>query len=203
MTKLAFLMLLVISGLSSIGQTVQQKVERFAKEIGVDSFYVYSYPCIGYSYPIDSCKRKDIHYLLWAKKNKYFIKRFENCSFSSSIQIDTPNPMKFYILNNHLIDKEVLKPPTYYSYEKRKNKIDTLTVSSSVDHSCHHKFVFHLGGKSVEKWYDTYDLNFKKFDNGQKNIYFDFNEKTKSNTLINEMTELLDLYNSSKKFEVN
>ena len=202
MTKLFVLILLLIYGLSSVGQRVEQKVEIFTKEIDVDAFYVYSFPCIGYIYSIDSCQRKDTHYLLWTKNNNYFIKRFENCSVSLPIQLDTLNPLKFYILNKHFIDKEELKPPTYYEYKKRNNKIDTLMWSSSIDHSCHHKFVYNVGGKSVEKWYDTYDLNFIKFDNGQKNIYYDFNQRTKSNSLINQMNKLLDLYKSSKKFQV-
>src|SRR5256885_613909 len=118
MAKLVFLILLVISGLSAIGQSVEQKVDKFAEDISLDSFYVYSYPCVGYSYPIDSCKRKDTHYLLWTKNNNYFIKRFENCSVSHAIQLNTLNPLKFYILNKRFIDKEELKPPTYYVYKK-------------------------------------------------------------------------------------
>ncbi len=160
-------------------------------------------PCIGSIYPIDSCKRKDTHYLFWIKNNKYFIKKFENCSVFLSVQVDSPNPLKFFILYKDAIEQEELKPPTYYEYKKKNKKTDTLMISSGIDHSCHHKFIFHVNGQSVEKWYDTYDLNFIKFDNGQKNIYYDFNQQTKSNTLIKQMNELLDLYNSSKKFEVD
>jgi hypothetical protein len=118
-----------------------------------------------------------------------------------AIEMDTLNPLKFYFLNNDDIEKDKLKPPTGFEYQRKNNKIDTVFFISSIDHSCHHKFVFHLGDNSVEKWYDTYDLDFIKFDNGQKNINYEYNQQLKSNALINLMRKLLESYKTSNKFE--
>jgi hypothetical protein len=47
-----------------------------------------------------------------------------------------------------------------------------------------------VSGKVVNKSADEYDLDFERFESGEKNINYDGNQNTKFKTLIDQMTTL-------------
>ena len=63
----------------SIGQNVEQRIQKFVTDQSIDSFIIYSYPCIGYSYRIDTCRPSDTHYLFWLKDTTYYVRQFTTC----------------------------------------------------------------------------------------------------------------------------
>jgi transposase-like protein len=48
----------------------------------------------------------------------------------------------------------------------------------------------------------TYDLTFETFDNGKKNMYYNYNQKTKLNALIGQITELVEKLNKDENYEL-
>ena len=70
-----------------------------------------------------------------------------------------------------------------------------------VDHSCSHKFKLPLTTNPKYKYANTYDLDFKFFDNGRKNIYYVYNQKTKFKLLIDKTTTLIKEIDSRNEFE--
>ena len=187
----------------SIGQNVEQRIQKFVTDQSIDSFITYSYPCIGYSYRIDTCRPSDTHYLFWLKDTTYYVRQFTTCKTSKTILINSINPLRFYITNRQTIDTEEIRLPTYYDYRKKKNRIDTVEVITTIDHSCHHTFSFNLKSKFIVKSVDIFNLDFMNFDTGQKNIYYDYNRKSKLKILIDDITKIIDIVNKELKIEAD
>jgi len=185
----------------SQSQVIDKKIQTFINEKNIDSFLVYSFPCEGGMALEDSCVQSDSYFLLWTQNTGYFVKQFKACIISTAIMLDSANPLSYYISNRKVINKEKIKPPTYYEYKKTKKGIDTLILSSFIDHSCFHTFVFKMGRTIFEKSADNYNLDFVKFDNGHKNIYYNYNQHTLFKKLIDKTTQLIDNLAKSKKPE--
>jgi hypothetical protein len=181
-------------------QIVENRVGKYLQVKAIDTFLVYSYPCSGQGVWFDSCKYEEPQYLIWTQDGNYYLRKFDYCNSFSVIQIDSINPLTFYLKNKKVIDREKIKQPTYYEYKKNKTKIDTLVVTSMVDHSCSHKFTLPLTRNSKYKYANTYDLDFKLFDNGRKNIYFNYNQKTKFKLLIDLTTQLIKQMETENRF---
>jgi hypothetical protein len=81
-----------------------------------------------------------------------------------------------------------------------KNKIDTLLETSGVDHSCYPTFLFNIGKRSLTKSADVYDLDFVSFADGRKNIYHDYNNKTKLKSLIDQTKAYLKELETDGKY---
>ena len=200
MTKLFIIVILLFLKTSfASGQVVEERVEKFLKASNIDSSIIYTYPCSGYI-AIDSCSWDPKHYLIWKRQGEYFIKRFDYCQNFRPILIDTINPLKFYFTYKKTIDKEDIKQPTYIEIRKTRKRLDTLLVTTTVSHSCYHKFVFNTKTKSKTKQADSYDLTFAKFDNGKRNIYYSVNQRTKLKALIDEFSKLVELLDTAQKF---
>lgn len=172
-------------------QIVENRVSKYLLLKGIDTFLVYSFLCSGQGVWFDSCKYEEPQYLLWTKHGNYYLRKFDYCNSFSVIKIDSINPLTFYLKHKKVIDREKIKQPTYYEYKKTNGKVDTLKVTSMVDHSCSHKFTLPLTRNSKYKYANTYDLDFKLFDNGRKNIYYNYNQKTKFKLLIDLTTQLI------------
>jgi hypothetical protein len=202
MLKSLFLTLSFWFVLSVNGQVIDKKIDDFLKQIKADTVMTYSYSCYR-SFYLDSCSYEATRYLLWKQNGSYFIKRFDYCHDFKPIILEAENPFSFYLINKITIDKEKIKEPTYYEIKKSKNKIDTLLVTSTIDHSCNHHLMTQINKISKTKYVDIYDLEFQKFDNGKKNIYFNHNQNTKLKNLLDRLTTFIeDLINDSKfKFE--
>jgi hypothetical protein len=203
MTRIFFLIQLSWLSYFAIGQNVEQKIQKFVNNQRIDSFITYSYPCIGGAYLFDTCRTYDTHYLFWVKDSKYYVQQFKPCKTSKTISIDSINPLLFYINNKQTIDTEKIRPPTYYDYKKKKNRIDTIEVITTISHSCHHTFSFNLKSKSIIKSVDIFNLDFINFDTGQKNIYYDYNQKSKLKNLIDDITKVTDKVDKELQIEVD
>ena len=199
MTRLFILTLLMWVSDTLYGQTADNKIQSFISEQNIDSFLIYSFPCVGNIGLSDSCKEGDTYYLLWTKNKRYFLKQFKTCGTSKILSIDTANPVSFYIANKNIIDKEEIKPPAYYEYRKTAKGFDTIMLSSFIDHSCFHTFSFKVGSRKVEKSVDVYNLDFVKFDNGARNIFYKRNQQTLFKTLIDKTIELISKFDNDKE----
>lgn len=198
-----FLLTSLITFILSQGysQIVENRVKDFIQKKSLDIFFVYSYRCNGCVFIYDSCNSDDTHYLIWKEKNEYFLKRFDYCKAYKTLPVDTINPLKFYLLNSKIIDKEVIKEPTCYEIRKRNGKVDTLIRTCIVDHYRYHYFQFPFGKKSKFKEANTYYLDFHFFDDGRKNIYYHYNQQTKFKALIDLVTKLISHFKEKNSFE--
>jgi hypothetical protein len=55
--------------------------------------------------------------------------------------------------------------------------------------------------RKVFKKVSEYDLTFKKFDNGRKNMYYNYNQQTQLKKLIEQITQFIKQLDTNKKFE--
>jgi hypothetical protein len=185
-------------------QAVDEKIENevsILRRNHVDTFLIYSLSCNGGLIPLDTCAYEQTQYLFWTKNLKTYLKRFDYCKDYKPIQLDTLNPLNFYFANKLLIAKEVIKQPTYYEVKKTKKGVDTILNTITVDHSCYHKFDFVLNKDTTSKVIDNFDLDYVKFDNGKKNIYYSYNQRTKQKKLIDIVSYILDILKRVNKFE--
>jgi hypothetical protein len=189
----------------AIGQVVEQKIqEQIAslKSLKIDTFIIYSFTCNGGLIPLDTCAYEDDQYLVWQQNTKTFLRRFNYCKDFKTIQIDTTNPLTFYFKNKRVIDKEKIKPPTYIEVRKTTKGLDTIANSVTVSHSCFHQFDFITNGRTIHKSISTFDLDYKKFDNGKRNVYYNYNRQTYTKRLIDLMTKQLEQINNTENLKL-
>jgi hypothetical protein len=198
---LLFTLFLTISLNAQVVDDNVQKQIVILKQVNVDTFLIYSLSCNGGLIPFDTCAYEETQYLFWTQNLKTFLKRFDYCNDYKPIQIDSLNPLSFYFVNKLLIAQEEIKQPTYYEVKRTKKGIDTLENTITVDHSCYHKFDFILNGDTSKKVIDNFDLDYVKFDNGKKNIYYSYNQGTKQRKLIDIVSKLIDNLKIYRKFE--
>jgi hypothetical protein len=183
-------------------QVVEKTVNKFISEHKVDTCMVYSVVCYG-GIALDTCAIEGPRYLFWKADGKYCLKRFDYCKKYPSMDIDSTNPLHFYLKYRKKIDSEQIRPPTKSIKIIRKNgKVVTITEISMRDHSCHPTFLLHLGSRSFTKSADEYNLDFLTFDDGKKNIYCDYNNNTKFKALIDLTSRYLKELETSGKFVV-
>lgn len=194
---IALLFSLSFSAKSSV---IDKRVMNFRDQNKIDTFIVYSILCIGVPFSSDSCEYEKPSYLIWKKSDNYFLKKFDCLNNYPNIQLDSINPLTFYLKNKKKIEKENIKPPSYYEIKKIKGKIDTSLIFGATSHSCFHTFSFLSKGKLEEKRVDAYNIGFKKFDDGHKNIYYNYNEKTKLQYLITLTLKLIKQLETENKF---
>ena len=194
---------LFLTGFSN-AQVVDDKVQveiSILRLAHIDTFLIYSLSCNGGFIPFDTCAYEPTQYLFWTQNRKTYLKRFDFCINYKQIQIDTLNPLDFFFKNQSQIVKELIKPPTYYVIKRTKNGVDTISNAIQVSHSCYNKFDFILNGDTTTKVIDNFDLDYVKFDNGKKNIYYGYNQQTKQKKLIDITSKLIDSLKSENKFE--
>ncbi len=204
MMKILLSLVALFLTISMKAQVVDEKVQNAVnslRQAHVDTFLIYSLSCNGGLIPLDTCAYEQTQYLFWTKNLKTYLKRFDYCKEYKPIQLDTLNPLNFYFTNQLLIAKEVIKQPTYYEVKKTKKGVDTILNTITVDHSCYHKFDFVLNKDTTSKVIDNFDLNYIKFDNGKKNIYYSYNQRTKQKQLIDMVSNILDSLKRDNKFE--
>lgn len=170
MARLFFLTLFLVATLPGMTQIVGYRVDKYVAESSIDTFIVYSFPCSG-GISFDSCQYDEPHYLIWRQNGKFLLKRFDYCKTYRTVLLDTANPLTFYLSNKRTIDRQQIYQPTHYEVKTTKKTIDTLMVTSSVDHSCYHKFQLPLTKKPKYKYADTYDLKFKVFVTMERKIF--------------------------------
>jgi len=201
MTRLFFLTLLIVLTISVNGQVIDNKIQKQVdrlKHQNVDSFLIYSLSCNGGLISLDTCAYEATQYLFWVKDKSCFIKRFDYCRSYKVVLLDRVSPLSFYFTYKNQIDKEELKMPTYV--QSKKGNITT-TITTTVDHACFYEMTFQIKSKSIIKRVSDFNLTFKEFDNGKKNLYYDFNQNTKLKALTDQITELIGKLNASNKFE--
>ncbi len=201
MTRLLSFILLFSLSYSGHSQVVGWRVDKYVSEHGIDTFLIYSLPCSGGGISFESCQVDEPHYLMWKQKDSFFLKRFDYCQTFKTISLDTINPLTFYLKQRKLIDKEEIKQPTYFEVKRKGKTIDTLMVTSTIDHSCYHTFRLPFTKKPKTKYADIYDLEFKNFDNGRKNIFYTYNQRTKFKALIDQTVLLVNDLKTNGKFE--
>jgi len=204
MMKILLLLVALFTTVCIHAQVVDEKVQDEVNKLRhahVDTFLIYSLSCNGGLIPLDTCAYEQTQYLFWTKNLKTYLKRFDYCKEYKPIQLDTLNPLNFYLTNKLTIAKEIIKKPTYYEVKKTKKGVDTILNTITVDHSCYHRFDFMIKKNTTTKVVDNFDLDFIKFDNGKKNIYYNYNQRTKQKKLINCLFNLIDSLKRDNKFE--
>ena len=182
-------------------EKVQRQKERL-KRTYVDTFLVYTFTCNGRLPQVDSCNCEESQYLFWIQNGTTFFRRFDYCKDYNVITLDTINPLTFYFLNRQIIEKEKINKPTYFEVKRTIKGIDSLKKSISVNHACFHQFNFDINNLTMEKEINIFDLDFIKFDNGKKNIYYKYNQNTMQKKLIDLTTNLILQLNKNNKFVI-
>jgi hypothetical protein len=107
--------------------------------------------------------------------------------------------LTFYIVQKKKIDQEIIYPPTYV--QSQHGDTGTL-IEQSIDHTCYYEMTFITNTKKVIKKVSEYDLTFKKFDNGRRNMYYHYNQQTQLKKFIELITQFLDNIDIHKKLQV-
>ena len=194
MTRLLLLIIILSFKLSASGQVVDTKVKNKIQALAsanVDTLLIYSYSCNGGLIPLDSCLYEEAQILFWLQDGHTFLQKFDYCRSSEVLKLDTLNPLTFYLKYKRTIDKEDIKPPTYFEVKKGKNGYGTIMNSITVSHSCFHHFISNLKGQVKQKNVNTYYLNFVRFNNGKLNYYRYYNKRTKLNALSKMTADLI------------
>lgn len=182
-------------------QEIDKRITTYLQKERIDSFIIYSEYCGSNFFPFDSCLNEAIQYAFMHKKGETKIVKIDGCDIFSPIILSLDNPFDYYINNLDSINKEVIKPPTYF-YKKKKLFATVLTEAYlSVSHSCFH--TFKSTSFKTDIAVDNYDLTFKTFDDGRENIYYEKNKKTKTNQLIKLTTNLIKQLEEEGRFIKN
>ncbi|HLY68245.1 MAG TPA: hypothetical protein VKR53_00870 [Puia sp.] len=165
------------------------------KKSNIDTIFLYAIQGAGEIILIsDSCYTDEDQYLFYMKSDRCFLKRFDNCKIYPAVLLDS-NPFLFYFRNKIIIDKDEIKPPTYFTTKKGKR----FKVISSTDHTCFYEMVIFLKEKKVFKKTNDYDLNTKMADAGKRNIYYYRNRKTKFYEFLNQLDAVINRLKTSNK----
>jgi hypothetical protein len=187
--RILFIPLILLTILSN-AQVIQERVKdqiKILKQSKIDTFLIYYLTCNGRMPALDSCSYEEPQCLFWIHNNNTYVQKFDYCKNHSPLALDTVNPILFYLANKIKIDKEKIKPPTYFKSKKDK-------VSLVVDHDCFNEISFKIRNKSIFKTVSEYNLNFERFDNGRKNINFKYNQGTKLKKLIDILNKSVSKY---------
>lgn len=168
-------------------QDLKRMIDSLNHNEAVDTFFNYTLTCMG-GLRIDTCNYYDPEYLFWRQKGETFLKKFDDFRFYKAVSLDSINALTFYLTHKNQIDKEQIKPPTYI--QSKKGNVVT-EISSTTDHTCYYEMTFMINGENIFKRVSDYDLTFIKFDNGKKNLYYNYNRKTNLRSLIVKIDELL------------
>lgn len=204
MTRLLLCFVIFISTIS-YGQNLNEieiKVTKFKdslKQNNVDTFFKYSLVCLGGMHPVDTCNYFDNRYILWKQNGNTFLQKFDECKLYKPLILDTINPLTFYISHRKKIDGEIIYRPTYI---QSKHGDTVTTIEHTIDHTCFHEMTFLIQKRSVFKRVSDYDLTFKKFDNGRKNMYYNYNQHTQLKKLIDLLTQFTKQIDTDKQIEI-
>ena len=190
MKQLLYFLLVLFPTINADAQIVERAVHKKIDSLKlsqIDTYLTYSIQCNG-SIPIDSCSYETPQYLLWTKSDRYFVQKFDYCRYYQSLEIQNNNPLWFYLNNIQQITKEQVKPPSYI-VSRKGNVVKTNSVS--VSHSCYHQIELQCNGKTERKTVSEFDLTYRLFDNGKKNMYFEFNQRLKLKGLIERFEVML------------
>jgi hypothetical protein len=203
MTRLLFTLLIFLST-PSFGQSaidIKKRAGNFQDSLiknSVDTLLNYTLECAGY-YSIDTCNFFDAHYIFWKQHDKTYLQRFDDCNIYKAILLDIINPLTFYIAQKKKIDYEIIYGPTYV---ESKHGDTVITIEQSIDHTCWHEMTFLTKKKRVIKNVSEYYLAFRKFENGRKNMYYNYNQRTQLKELIEQIKKLVEKLNVDKRFEL-
>jgi len=204
MTRLLFTLLIILST-KSFGQSatdIKKKAESFQDSLtkkNIDTLLDYTLECVGYYADIDTCNFFDTHYIFWRQNGETYLQRIDDCNTHKAVLLETANPLTFYLAQKKKIDHEIIYPPTYVQLQQDGHGI---LIQQFIDHTCYHEMTFLINTKKRFKNVSVYDLTFEKFDNGRKNIYYNYNQQTQLKKIVEQITELVKQLEEGKKFEV-
>ena len=193
MTRPLAVFLTIDSSAQKVELAIRNKIDSLRLS-NIETFLTYSIECNG-AIAIDTCSYEAPQYLLWLKNDRYFFQKFGYCRDSKLVELDNKNPLVFYLKNIQEISKEHIKPPTYI-VSKKGDVVKTNSLS--VSHSCYHEIVLQHNGKTLRKTVSNFDLAYRSFYNGKKNMFFEYNQRTKVNRLVNDLQALLKKVESSE-----
>ena len=201
MKQLLLLICLTASVMIGHSQIVESRVNRFLSTHSIDTFLVYSTPCSG-GIMLDSCQYDEPHFVFFKQNESYYLKRFDYCTTYQSLSIDDTNPLTYYLQHKVVIDTEEVKPPSYIeAIKKKRRKVESTIITLSVSHSCYYQFQLPFTKEPLYKTIDSFDLEFKTFDNGKENMYYAYNQQTKLKALIDLTDLLIKNLEADKKFQ--
>jgi hypothetical protein len=204
MKYLLFLLMFISTKL--VGQDVNDIAERknvfldSLRKSGVDTVLGYSLECSGSAYPYDTCSFFDDYYLFWMQGELTWVQKFDGCKNYIPLLLEPTNPLTYYVTRSKRINNEIIYRPTFV--ESRKANIIT-TIELTVDHACYYNLTFLIGELKVVKIVNDYDLTYKLFDNGRKNIYYNSNQQTQLKKLIDMLILTIDSLTKHKRMKAH
>ena len=196
-----FLILVIGLTFQSKGQVIESRIQEeteILRKKGVDTFFTYSYQCSGRMPQFDTCAFEEPEYLLWVQNKKYYIRKFDYCRSYSAILLDSINPFSYFLAFKSQIGNEEIKAPSYVSSKNRKTKT---IVTSAISQDCFFEMSFQIRKNNMIKKVSDYSLTFKYFDDGKKNMYYNYNQSTKLKILISQITSLVEKLNTQSNFQ--
>jgi hypothetical protein len=202
MKRLLFITSLFLTGNYLQGQRLETRVKNYIDTQETDSFFIYSEYCNGLIPPFDSCLYEEAQYVFIHKNQQTHLVKIDGCTVFTPIKLSENNPFLFYLKNVDTINKEVIEPPSYIRKgRKTKGTSEVVIMSASVSHSCFHIFKSTTYKTNIS--IDDFDLNFKVFEDGYKNMHYEQNRGTKTYQLINLTTNLIKKLEQDGKFIKN
>ena len=160
----------------------------------VDSFCIYSsytlMPAHWIKWSPDNYCNTDIfipRHILWLKNGKTFLTEKDNCFDYTTINYNADTLWNYFLRNKNIIKREKVKT---FQYLDKKD-----TVNSMVDHSDHQDFKIMIGADTIEKWFDSHDLQEKEtFGYAEDtiiNINYRYNNSLKSKYFADMMEKVV------------
>ena len=164
-----------------------------------DTTLTYTLTCVGGVYRADTCDFYHDYYLFWKQNGNTFFQKFDGCNSYKTKLLDTTNPLTFYIAQKKKIDHEIIYAPTYV--QSQHGGTGTL-ISQSIDHTCYYQMTFIIREKKIIKSVSDYNLTFKTFDNGRKNMYYNYNQHTQLKKLVDLLTQFTKQIDTDNQIDV-
>ena len=203
MKNLLIISFLLLIGLSGFGQKSAYELDSISKEFlgelkkkGITNIIYYTNYCIGCVRENKPCEYQRPFYnsyLIWKKKNKSFIKKFDNCGSYNKVKV-TKDVMSFYESHKDTIKSEFIKDFKVKSIEGK----DTSYLYIMVDHSGHSKIIMYDVIDTIYHHIDYFNLAERSGDDLNVNYLYNQNLKLVELDLIIE--KLISKIDKNKKF---
>lgn len=203
MKKLIIISFLLLIGLNGFGQKSAHELDSISNEFirelnkeGINNMIYYKNYCIGCIIENKPCEYQRPFYnsyLIWGKKNKSFIKKFDNCGSYNKV-ITTKSIMNFYESYKDTIKDEFIKDFTVKNIEGK----DTSYLYLMIDHSGHSKIIMYDAIDTIYHHINYFNLVEKSGDN--LNINYLYNKTLKLVELDLMIGKLIGKIYNSKKF---
>ena len=171
-------------------------ITEFTSELkinGVTDYFQVKRFCVGGKNIVfpNECDSFFETFLFWRINNRSFIKKFDTCENYRQIDITETKILESFIENKDNLKNEIVKK--YTTIENGKNSTILKT-----DHSCFRIFQFQTENDSFINKFDLFDLT---TDSGDKNLYYESNNKLRLVELSKMCDKLISKIENARQFE--